>query len=419
MPSLLKKSYLFVVMYVISQLILVCTISYLVWNQSVYTDTRNMMLYQGLVVSQLSKNIDDKAVIIGANITVFKNKDELPRYIQDGFHWEEMKKNHLYEMNLKNLDGQSVYVYALKFYSSPKEKIIYLVSEYINEVEEQMHYEESLFYESFYLVIIAVLVLVGLSIIVVFMFYSTLIQPVRSISKWLLTPLEKIPLEKLKYEEFIDVATSYQNSVRNQKNLIEKEELFLTTMSHELRTPIAIISASVELLERLNVDPKIERVVNRISYATKNLDYLIKTILWLSRGNTPPLPKSNINLASIIEKAIHDNEYLLDGRDLTVSLKKSYDPRYEVNLNYGAVYLVLVNLVRNSFQHSADGEVSIYQSKSKVTFVNPIDVDSSNNSFDSYGCGLDLVQRLCLSCNFTFEFQINTNCATANINFES
>lgn len=394
MPSLRKKIYTLLAFFLLTLLLLICSLGYVMFKSSIHTDTRNMMIYQGLLIDEsLAKGENDlpQEKLIGT----YRKINKLPTYIQSGFQWSDMKNNVLYEQELLDAKNKTMYVYALIYNLKHTQGQLYIISEYQKDIEEKMHYEESLFYANFINIIIAAILLICCTLFLFILFYHSLLTPIRAVSEWLSKPTKEIPFDKIKYKELITVV-----------------------QSHELRTPIAIISSSTELLSRLNVNPQVVKVNERISYAINNMNYLIKTVLWLSRKNNQSLTQASINISKVINSVIKDNEYLILGRESQLSIKTTLDPTVEIIDNYGAVYLVLVNLIRNALQHSADGNILIQHKNAHVTIQNTIENNAQTNNTESYGYGLYLVEKICASRNFSFSISYNDTFATTNVYFK-
>lgn len=418
MPSLRRRIVLFLVIALLGLVFFLCLLGILLLKTNVHTDTKNMMIYHGLFIEESSASKDLAAIADGGLIAAYRDINQLPSYIRQGFQWNTMDTMALYEQELTNLENEQVYVYALIYRLKEAQGHLYIVSEYRQDVEEKMQYEQSLWYESSMTMLVAGSVLIISFLFLFFLFYYMLLSPIRALSNWLSDPSQDIPYQRIKYRELVAIVQNYKQSLEKQKELVEKEELFLSTMSHELRTPIAIISSSVELLERLGVNNKVEKINQRISYAIKNMDYLAKTLLWLSRKNNQPLSNTQMNLSRLIHNVVTDNDYLVVGRDTALSVRCILEPEYEIVDNYGAVYLVLVNLIRNALQYSADGEIIIRLQDGMVTVENPFENDEQTSDEESYGYGLYLVRKICTARGFTFTNEYQSKKVVASVCFK-
>ncbi|WP_010452100.1 sensor histidine kinase [Vibrio rotiferianus] len=419
MPSLKKRIYLFITAFLVIVLLLICALNYMVLGNAISVDTRNMMIYQGKFIEEhnleqsLAKDTQSKI------IATYSAIDDIPLYLKKGFPWAKMQPGKLHERSLHNDEKQRIYAYALKYELQNQRGYLYIVSEYQESIEEEMRYDETIVVANTSLIIIISCAVLFSFTIIFILIYRTLLSPVRALSSWLDTPSKAIPDDKIKYREMIAIAKSYQESNQKQKELIDKEEFFLNTMSHELRTPIAIISSSVELVERLDTSPKVTKVNHRIDYAIKNMNILVKTLLWLSKKDAQPLEYTEIHLSDVIENVIKDNEYLLMGRETKLSIETELDEECIVTDNYGAVYLILVNLLRNALQHSTDGIITIHHHKGVVTISNPVEQQEQSTDNESYGYGLYLVEKICSNRNHLFSLTYKAGSATAIVDLSA
>lgn len=417
MPSLRTKIYMFLSFAFLVLLLAICFFGYVLFKQSIHSDTRNMLIYHAVLTEDHLRDPDISGAWKGKLVRAYDDISQMPEYLQYGFQWEDMNHNELYERDLTNTMNVPIYVYALKYSMRKEDGELYIVSEFLQEVEARMRYEESLFYDNSSIVFTASMIFVALITIVLGIFYKILLSPIRAVSDWLSQPSEEIPYQKIRYQELISIVQSYKQNADKRKELLEREELFLSTMSHELRTPIAIISSSVELIERIDVGNQVSKINGRISYAIKNMDYLTKTLLWLSRKKNQPLSKTEVSLPEVISNVVRDNEYLIVGRETHLTIQCQLNSEYEILENYGAIYLVLVNLIRNALQHSADGEVHIRHENGVVSIRNPIERNEVDDDFESYGYGLYLVKKICDKRGFTFSISYEDEKATAQVSF--
>jgi len=420
MPSLRKRIYTFSALFFVTILAFVCTLGLVTQQASIDTDTENMMIYYGLFIEKKGLGGHSEHVIQGGLMTAYHHVEHLPPYIREAFSWNDMKNEELYQRALINSDDKNVYVYVLKYTLKDQQSNIIIVSEYLEELEEQMQYEQALWYENTRtLGVFSALLVVGAILIFISLYYL-LIRPIRTMSVWLSNPSDPIPYDRIKYQELINVVHSYQSSLEKQTEIIEKEELFLSTMSHELRTPIAIIASSVELLDRLEVEERVAKINGRISYAITNMNYLVKTLLWLSRKNNQPLTEEVLDLSALIHQVIDDNHYLLEGRDTVVDIKCTIEPHCEIRDNYGAIHLAIVNLVRNALQYSADGQIDIIFDDGVLMVKNPYQENiNQTKGKESYGYGLYLVEKICASRGYLFSIDYQSDSVVASLSVKT
>jgi signal transduction histidine kinase len=201
------------------------------------------------------------------------------------------------------------------------------------------------------------------------------------------------------YPELNRLAELIRASVSSVQQSVEREQRFLRHASHELRTPISVIRSNVELIKKLHDDNngqagKVEALAyERIDRASLNMQHMTETLLWLSRDELEVLPTRNVEIGSLIENLVDETRYLLAEKDVRVNVLTD---SYVCELSTTALRIVLGNLIRNAFQHTWDGEVSIVQCGHTVQIENRSD-DAGNridNDATGFGLGLQLTEQL-------------------------
>ena len=224
--------------------------------------------------------------------------------------------------------------------------------------------------------------------------------PLRKLNRWSAAQGESasnLELPNLRFREFDMLANRIQFAFERMREGVNKEKLFLRHASHELRTPIAILSTNVELLDRLSDKPErteAEQAAFVRQYrALDDVQLLMETLLWVNR-QSDNLPKSEqIDLRRELDCIIENYSYLLDERDVSLTVTGSGEATAPV----AAVRIVLSNLVRNAFQYTMDGEVRIAIAPRKISVENSSSVNDKLQPDDEYGfgLGLELVGLVC------------------------
>jgi signal transduction histidine kinase len=243
----------------------------------------------------------------------------------------------------------------------------------------------------------------GLLLLVSFMLVRNIDAPLRKLNSWSASQSadDSDPeLPDLRFHEFDALARRIQFAFERMREGVKKEKLFLRHASHELRTPIAILSANVELIDRLTERPERSEAEQaafvRQYRALDDVRLLIETLLWINR-QSDNLPKSEqIDLRSELDIVIENYRYLLDTKDVSVAV----DGGGAATAPAAAVRIVLSNLVRNAFQYTVDGEVRITIAPGQVSVQNAgsADLDAhGDGQADEYGfgLGLELVSLIC------------------------
>ncbi|MBU3002304.1 sensor histidine kinase [Paraglaciecola arctica] len=270
--------------------------------------------------------------------------------------------------------------------------------------------------------------------IFLFMIMQKVTKPVESLKDW----AKSLNQETLKnappdfnYNELNILATLIQDSLLSAHQSLEREQRFLSYASHEIRTPIAVIRSNVDLLQRLNekqpANDKQQLTLQRIQRAGLNLSNLTDTLLWLSRNEDIAIAPEPVDLSKIIHQACNDLGYLLDGKNVDVEIEAEQS---SVNVVSVACQIVINNLIRNAYQHTQEGYVTIKQLGSCITIINT-NVTEDNDQFSGksvkspiafghgYGLGLQLSEKIITHHNWQYSKHSSQGSYRATIDFEN
>lgn len=190
------------------------------------------------------------------------------------------------------------------------------------------------------------------------------------------------------------------------QDFIEREKQFTRDASHELRTPLTVVKGAVEILEdqqELTKNNMMEKPLNRIRRSIKNMENLIETFLWLAREEKPSGQESCVSAA--VHEAVENNRYLIEKKDIDVDIDIRQDALVPVKKEI--LYITVVNLIRNAFQFTSKGSVSLIVENDSIsvkdtgTDIDPDKLDAVTLSHikgkDSrgFGLGLNIVSRRC------------------------
>ncbi len=282
-----------------------------------------------------------------------------------------------------------------------------------------------------------------LSLASVYVILRKLTQPLQRLGDWAdgltLANIGKAPAD-FGFNELNRLARQQQEAFNRIGEVLEKEQNFLKHASHELRTPIAVIKGNSELLGRLlqqqvqveagvkegavNGAAKGAEAVARIQRASLNMQQLTETLLWLSREDPSQecadavsangQDSAPLAIHKLIEQLIEDNQYLLQGKQVLLSLQLN---EQMLNLSETTCRLTLSNLIRNAFQYTAEGHVSIRYDSGRVVIENynlngaegaegAEAASSLDNADYGYGLGLRLVERIVAKMGWGYDNQL-------------
>ncbi len=239
-------------------------------------------------------------------------------------------------------------------------------------------------------------------------FFYKISTSIYSLTTWA-NSLTKDNLEQsnpdFRFQEINQLADLIKNAVSDLHQALNREHHFLRNASHELRTPIAVIRTNMDLLERLQEEPRKNEKTSyqRIRRAVDNMHKLTETLLWLSRKEeNMPSPES-IDVSQMVDELIRENQYLLSGKDVRLDL----DMRSSTaTLPKVALGIVLSNLIRNAFQYTNRGTIEIHITQTSVSITNmdqPLEKQDFSESVHGFGLGLILVEQICRKLNLHYE----------------
>ncbi|MCP4598802.1 HAMP domain-containing sensor histidine kinase [Neptuniibacter sp.] len=214
------------------------------------------------------------------------------------------------------------------------------------------------------------------------------------------------PLPDFRYAELNKIAEQLKGSYERNAKFIEREHQFLRHSSHELRTPIAVIRGNLELLHRVGYPASMQRPIERIERSSHSMQQLTETLLWISRESEKAPHINQVNLRETTEELIEELDYLLQDKEVEVVTQYSTDLS-ALSLAETPFKIVLSNLIRNAFQYTYSGLVTIKISNEKIEIENRNTEAEELESGDSFGLGLMLVTKICERLNWDLAIQQN------------
>ncbi len=368
------------------------------WHAADLATNNLMKLEAQSLLRQATKN-PDLALPRGENFSAYRQWEEVPESLKQHFDRSLSKSGEIIEVVIGHTEKPTEYLYFLHYVDDGYSEI-FLFNRYgAAEVEAYfLAFLKTALSQALWLTLIIFLLL--------FFLVSWLIrrttEPLKLLSQWALT-LGETPEKSLNInfsiEELNDIAMQLQEGVDRIQDFNQREQQFLKHASHELRTPLAIIQASLDTLDLQNHTSS-QQVVKRALKASANMSRLSTALLWLARESESPIDKSQVDIRQLCEQVIDDHRYLLESRDITIRVNVEIDA---LLIESDLFSIVLSNLVRNAFQHSADGTIDIEISKRGLRIANPVKTGSSRE-VSGFGLGLQLVQRICLKLDWQFSF---------------
>ncbi|MGO2505837.1 MAG: sensor histidine kinase [Psychrobacter alimentarius] len=220
---------------------------------------------------------------------------------------------------------------------------------------------------------------------------------------------------------------------------LRREQLFTGDVSHELRTPLTIIMGASEVLaSQLQDNERLSEFANRISNTAKETSEIITALLLLSRSpeklDAPPTSINNVAISEVSRLT-----YLLRHKAVTCTVLADRD--YVANVRPELLKMALGNLIKNAFQYTDEGEVTVRIDAEKITVTdtglgipedmmpllyerferlepqntdtilhtNVLPSDSAGYKIEGSGLGLSIVQRIMAHMDWQLTHQTNAS----------
>ncbi len=199
--------------------------------------------------------------------------------------------------------------------------------------------------------------------------------------------------------------------------LIEREKSFTSDVSHELRTPLTVIKTSCELLE---ADPALqgksrERLA-QVILGIARMEQTVEALLFIAR-DVSANNKEVVRLAELVRQTVA----LLSPahEDKALQLDIQIPPDTKLSVNRTALQIVLDNLLRNAYAHTAQGAIAVRYGDHRLSVtdtgagISPQDLRhifdrrfrSSETKVPGSGLGLDIVKRIVERCAWEIEVE--------------
>lgn len=138
--------------------------------------------------------------------------------------------------------------------------------------------------------------------------------------------------------------------ITEERRKMEDLKAFSSSAAHDLNSPLTKIATLIELIETDNLDNSQKNFLGHINTTVTNMKQLLHDLLSFSRLGSSPLPKSEVDLNSMVKEIcsalapinFHGN---INIQDLPV-----------INGNEGAIRQLYTNLISNAFKYSSQVE---------------------------------------------------------------
>jgi len=195
------------------------------------------------------------------------------------------------------------------------------------------------------------------------------------------------PSSKLNYMAF-----AINNSLVNVSEALEKEHNFASFTSHELKASVAILSANLEMLEYIKKDlsPQEKTLIKNMDSAISDMKHYMEAFLWLGSESTNRR-LTRFDAKNVIEKSLDENTALFEAKKVNISL--TLEP-CEIVSEEPLFYVLVNNILRNAFQHTASGAIHISLKDRRLEVRNILEPSASGTANPGFGIGTKIIERL-------------------------
>lgn len=227
---------------------------------------------------------------------------------------------------------------------------------------------------------------------------------------------------KSDFIEFANVMNSYENMLGRLKEQTEAQIDFVNNASHELKTPIFIIDGYINLIKRWGInDEKISReAIDSISEETKNMDSLVKKLLFLAKDNKSTLEITDFSLDKVISDIVNDLRIVYPKQTISFNAKN-----HIIKSDYYLIKQLFFNLIENSIKYGRENpiEIDITSNKNIIVAIKDegegISEENLKHIYDkffrvdkarsrnigSHGLGLSIVNKIANILNIDIEIK--------------
>lgn len=217
--------------------------------------------------------------------------------------------------------------------------------------------------------------------------------------------------------EFRQLSGAMQQMVDRSEELYDRQKQFIGNASHELQTPLAVLGNRMEwMLDTMELNEAQMAEVVRMLQTQRHLVRLNRNLLLLTKIDNGQFPESvAVDLVQLIrnEQEILDELYEEQQIRCTLQLPE----RFDVQMNESLASVLITNLLRNAYLHSAAGaavEVSLGQRRLVVKNEGTESLDAAriferfyqgSKREGSTGLGLALVRAVCEAYGLRLTYQ--------------
>lgn len=210
--------------------------------------------------------------------------------------------------------------------------------------------------------------------------------------------------QEFRGEEVERIARAFDRYLERLQGFVDREQSFTAAASHELRTPLAVIRGAAEILEASLTEPRLQKTLERIQRASREMSEFIEALLSLSREEHVSSYRAETRVDEICRNVCEDMSATLARRSNLI-MDCQFGTPVTVAAPPSLVAITLSNLVRNALEHTENGRIEVRLEKNRFTVRDtgsgiPPEVlerihERHFSTRGGSGMGLYLVRRIC------------------------
>ena len=191
----------------------------------------------------------------------------------------------------------------------------------------------------------------------------------------------------------------------------------MENLSHELLTPLSVIRNETEiLLQSASITQKDAERLGRIMETVNRLSRINKGLILLTKiGRGVYVDREKVNMNKMLEGILHEFGSNLEFKEIKINVQ--YNSEVIIETSRTLIEILLINAIKNAIVHNVQkGTISIVMSDNELTIENTGKDKNTNvsnyfsrfvsgeNSSDSIGLGLSIMQQICEELNYPLSY---------------
>jgi signal transduction histidine kinase len=166
---------------------------------------------------------------------------------------------------------------------------------------------------------------------------------------------------KAPYEEFQQLATSFNNMLERLQRVFESQRRFVGDAAHELKTPLTAMKGNLEVaLQRDRSSEEYRDVLSTSLGQVEHLARLVKSLLTLTQfaGEHPPIELKPVLMEPLVKELVSELSILAEEKGCLFTAHLQEVPH--VLGDVGQLKQLVINLLDNAIRHTPkSGSVTV------------------------------------------------------------